>query len=112
VASETREPAEAYACALRFDTDRDAFARGFEAGRLWALLRERPHEEVEELTHGSNAEMVLRMAEALGRAVRSEDLDETWMIVHFLPRSSRLRVELDDAPDDFPPGASPVPPTD
>ncbi len=74
-----------HACLLSFDTDSAGFARGFEAGRLWAVLQERPCDQVEELVHASNAEMVLRMAEALGRDVRSEDVDETWIAVFFAP---------------------------
>lgn len=63
-----------------FDTDHPEYARGFEAGRLWALLRSDPG-ELEETVHASNTEMVLRMAEAVGRDVTGEMLDDTWTLV-------------------------------
>jgi hypothetical protein len=86
VDSETSEPTAGHACILPFDTgEEEAFSRGFEAGRLWALLCEWPGEDIEQLVHGSNAEMVLRMADALQREVRSKDVDETWMTVLFGP---------------------------
>lgn len=73
---------DGYACALRFDTDSPDFVRGVEVGRLWEIVR---HTEgsVEELVHASNAEMVLRIAEALDRRVSSECLDDTWLSVTF-----------------------------
>lgn len=66
-----------------FDSDDSEFARGFEAGRLWALLRERPSEPVEEYAHAANAEMLLRLAEATGRTVQSTELDDGWLAVQF-----------------------------
>lgn len=68
---------------LSFDTEDGEFARGFEAGRVWALLRAHPDEKVEEYVHAANAEMLLRMGEATGRAVRAEDVDDTWVLVTF-----------------------------
>ena len=58
---------------IAFDTDDPQFARGFEAGRLWTLLRERP-DELEEYARAENAEMVLRLADATGRGVQSHDV--------------------------------------
>lgn len=74
---------------LPFDTDEPEFARGFELGRLWATLRTNPAEEIEELVHSNNAEMALRMAEALERDVSSLEVDETWMKLQFGPAESR-----------------------
>lgn len=74
---------DGYACALEFDTDATAFIRGVEVGRLWEILKNNPEEPVEEFLHASNAEMILRMAEATGRSARSEELDDTWLLVTF-----------------------------
>jgi hypothetical protein len=68
---------------LPFDTDGAEFARGFEAGRLWTLLREQPDEEFEANVSVENAEMVLRIAEATGRSVQSEELGCGWLHVNF-----------------------------
>ncbi|HEX5608698.1 MAG TPA: hypothetical protein VFX45_01240 [Solirubrobacterales bacterium] len=71
-----------HACLLPFDTDDAEFARGFETGRLWALLRE-TGAEVVETVHARNAEMILRLAEATGRPVQAVDLDKDWIEVTF-----------------------------
>jgi hypothetical protein len=71
-----------HACLLPFDTDDAEFARGFETGRLWALLNS-TDEEVVETVHAANAEMILRLGEATGRHVRSVELDENWIEVTF-----------------------------
>jgi hypothetical protein len=71
-----------HACLLPFDTDDVEFARGFETGRLWALLRE-TEEEVVETVHAANAEMILRLAEATGRHVQAVELDEDWIEATF-----------------------------
>ena len=68
---------------LAFDTDGEEFVRGFEVGRLWMMLREFPDMEVEETLHASNAEMLLRLAEATKRHVRTRDLDPTWVTATF-----------------------------
>lgn len=69
-------------CLLPFDTDDAEFARGFEAGRLWALLRG-AEDEVIETVHAANAEMILRLGEATGRHVQAVELDEDWIEVTF-----------------------------
>lgn len=76
---------DGFGCILPFDTDDPEFARGFEAGRLWSLLSERRDDPVEEMAHASNAEMFLRIGEALGRPVRSEELDDRWLAIFFDP---------------------------
>jgi hypothetical protein len=73
---------------IAFDTDDPQFARGFEAGRLWTLLREQP-DELEEYARGENAEMVLRIAEATGRSVQSEELEDGWLLVRFSEQLER-----------------------
>ncbi len=76
---------DGFACLLPFDTDDPEFARGFEAGRVWAELNARPDEAVEQVAHISNAEMFLRIGEALGRPVQSEELDDCWLTLFFDP---------------------------
>jgi hypothetical protein len=70
---------------LPFDTDSPEFARGFEIGRIWALLRTNPDEPVEEYAHAANAEMLIRLGEATGRRVQSEELDSGWLLVSYEP---------------------------
>jgi hypothetical protein len=76
------DPAE-YELLLPFDTDDEAFARGFEIGRLWSVLAHDPHTELEALAHASNAEMLLRLAERHGRRLTTVDLDEHWLSATF-----------------------------
>lgn len=76
---------EGHRCVLPFDTDEAEFARGFEAGRVWALLCTNPDAEVEEIVHASNAEMFLRMAERAKRSVTAEEQGDDWMVVRFSP---------------------------
>lgn len=74
-----------YDLILAFDRegDEDApFAFGFECGRLWEMAKAN-EEEFSETVHAENAEMVLRMGEALGRAVRSEEIGNDWLEVTF-----------------------------
>lgn len=75
------EPA-GHSCLLRFDTDHAEFGRGFEVGRLWALLRA-TDDEIVETVHASNAEMILRLGEATGRNVRAVELDDHWIRATF-----------------------------
>lgn len=67
---------------LPFDTDDPEFTRGVEIGLLWAALRDNPGTQVFTL-HATNAEMILRVAEVTGRAVRSLELGEDWLDVRF-----------------------------
>jgi hypothetical protein len=73
---------DAYALALAFDTNASEFIRGVEVGRLWEQLKSEQG-PIEEVVHARNAEMVLRLSEATDRAVRAEELDETWLQVTF-----------------------------
>jgi hypothetical protein len=53
------------------------------SGAYWEILKHSP-EPVEEIVYASkNAEMILRVAEATGRAAHSEELDDTWLLVTF-----------------------------
>ena len=60
---------------LAFDTDDAEFARGFEAGRIWAALQLQPNEPQQVIVHASNTEMALRMAEATDRPVQGKESD-------------------------------------
>jgi hypothetical protein len=72
---------------LEFDTTGSDFVRGVEIGRLWEALKS--DQEVEEqVLHASNAEMILRVAEATGRSVVGEPLDDCWVAVNFGPVGS------------------------
>ncbi len=73
-----------HACLLPFDTDDVEFARGFEAGRLWALLRA-SDDEIVECIDASNVEMAMRLAEATGRTVASTELGHDWLEATFSP---------------------------
>lgn len=72
---------------LAFDNVSRRFAHGFEAGHVWTRMRYGdlgPH-----TMHQTNAEMVLRMAEACDLDVRSELCDDgVWMHVEFSERSA------------------------
>ena len=82
---------------LPFDSDDPQFARGFELGHLWALLRELRDETVTELVHASNTEMLIRIAEATGREFAAKILDETWLEITFAAVGEALVVEPDSA---------------
>ena len=85
-----------HSLALAFDTPGADFMRGVEVGRLWEQLK--GEAAVEQELHVSNAEMVLRLAEATGRRVRVSELDDTWMLATFeAPRWAAERIRpLDD----------------
>jgi hypothetical protein len=68
---------------LAFDTNDLEFARGFEVGRIWALIARSDGGAVEEYVHASNVEMIMRIAEASGRRVVSAELGDDWLLVEF-----------------------------
>jgi len=74
--------ASGHSCLLHFDTDDAEFGRGFEVGRIWALLRA-TDDAVIETMHIANAEMILRLAEATGREVCATELDDHWIEARF-----------------------------
>lgn len=80
---EESDEVEELRCVLPFDTDSPDFARGFEAGRIWAALIAEPHESIEVVVHATNSEMALRMGEATGRDVVGERLDDCWTRLTF-----------------------------
>lgn len=69
---------------LPFDSDHPEFTRGFECGQLWQRMT--AGEDIhDQLAHASNAEMVMRMAEALDYNFRAEAADEEWITLTLLP---------------------------
>lgn len=72
-----------YVLTLPFDTDNPEFIRGAEIGMLWQRL---VHGEipVQATIHSTNAEMMMRIAEAKGVQFSAEltDYDE-WLFVTF-----------------------------
>jgi hypothetical protein len=70
-----------YSLLLEFDTPGSDFVRGVEIGRLWEQLK--VDGPVEQTVHACNAEMVLRLAEATGRAVTADPLDDEWLHARF-----------------------------
>lgn len=78
-----------YVLSLVFDTDDPQFARGFEAGTIWAKLCE--YDAPMTLTvGGENAEMFMRMAEAQSRTFSATEIaspaEGDWYDVQFGPK--------------------------
>jgi hypothetical protein len=78
---------QGHSIALAFDTASSDFVRGVEIGRLWETLKS-DQEIDEQVLHASNAEMILRVAEATDRSVVGERLDDCWLAVTFGPVGS------------------------
>lgn len=68
---------------LAFNTDDPQFVRGFEAGRVWNAVRASDDDPIVETVHLSNAEVMLRIGEAVGRDVSWVELDDTFAEVTF-----------------------------
>lgn len=64
-----------WALVLPFDSDDPTFVRGVEVGRLYEMALRCP-EQFDQLIHASNAEMALRIGEAVGRHVSASDVAE------------------------------------
>jgi hypothetical protein len=81
------EPLDGYRPLLLFDTDAWDFVRGFEAGRIWTMMRTDYQTLVGQAFHAVSAEMVMRMIEACDVPLRAEYMpdNDTWML--FVPRS-------------------------
>src|SRR4051812_22017236 len=60
---------------LEFDSTNDEFLRGFECGEIWACLADGVL-EVRSIITASNAEMVMRMAEAAGYSYEGRYLSD------------------------------------
>ena len=72
-----------FSLALAFDTDSSEFVRGVEIGRMWEQLK--GGDVVEQGVRTDNAEMLLRIAEATGRRLRCEELNDEWLYATFEP---------------------------
>ena len=72
---------EGFAPVLPFDTDDPEFARGFEAGVFWQSMKDQEL-GFQQLAHGANSEMFIRMGEAVDREVTAEILDDTWVLLY------------------------------
>jgi hypothetical protein len=72
-----------FAIALAFDTDSPDFVRGVEIGRLWEELK--TDDVVAQGVRTDNAEMILRIAEATGRRLHCEELNDEWLYATFEP---------------------------
>ena len=70
---------------LAFDRQSPDFAHGVEVGWLWEQLHADEDEPVEQIVHCVNAEMCMRIGEALGRPFEGEQHDDVWMTVRFGP---------------------------
>ncbi|MCA1701916.1 MAG: hypothetical protein LC808_01040 [Actinobacteria bacterium] len=71
-----------YSLIVAFDQDTPAYARGFEMGALWQRLQSEPW-PVEAVVHACNAEMCVRLAEAVGVVAQSTELGDDWLSVTF-----------------------------
>lgn len=77
-----------FGLALEFDRQDPQFAYGVEVGRMWEMMRRTVEtgEGFDQEAHAVNAEMFLRMGEALDLSVRAEILDDTWLRVEVEPQ--------------------------
>ncbi len=76
---------DGYGLLLAFDREGDAdqpFAFGFECGRVWEMAKAN-EDEFSQSVNAENAEMMLRIGEALGRSVSSVELGDDWIEVTF-----------------------------
>ena len=75
-----------YELRMAFDSDEPEFARGFEAGMLYVGAEMGIFTGADRFSrtiHATNAEMALRVSEALKIPVRCEELDDDWLLVIF-----------------------------
>lgn len=71
---------DAFQLVVPFDTDSTEFTRGVEVGIVWQRLQSEPL-PITAVVHASNAEMTLRLAEAVGACARADDLGADWLAV-------------------------------
>lgn len=65
---------------LPFDPDNEEFLRGFEAGRIWALMEENPYKLTGLIFHAVSAEIIVQMLEQKGLPFKVKYTDdERWM---------------------------------
>lgn len=76
-----------YELIVAFDSDDQEFTRGFEAGRVYEVLRSRQESSVEFQVHGTNSTMMERIAKTTGYvidALESEGEDPEWLTLRFV----------------------------
>jgi hypothetical protein len=84
---------ERYELIVAFDSDDVEFTRGFEAGRVYATLKERRETCIEFQVHGTNAVMMERIAKATGYIIDALDDEGTeegeteWLTLRFIRRN-------------------------
>ncbi len=67
---------------LEFDRDDVSFARGVEVGILWHRL-ETESLPVAGIVHADNAEMAIRLADAMAVSAQADDSDGDWLWVTY-----------------------------
>jgi diphthamide synthase (EF-2-diphthine--ammonia ligase) len=67
---------------VAFDSDAPDFTRGVEVGMLYQRLVSE-NLPISAMVHATNAEMALRLAEAVDVTVRAQDCGEDWLEVNF-----------------------------
>jgi hypothetical protein len=88
-----------FVLALAFDSDDPEFVRGAEVGSTWEITRRFADGEDDLNTlsepgelflvvHATNAEMMLRIAEARELQIRSEEIGDGWFNVFFTRTAS------------------------
>lgn len=77
-------------CALEFDGAHPEFGRGMEAGYIYGLLAAKPKETLTTWVAASNAEMMLRIADATGRPFQAYELEQ--------PPQNQPRLEITFGP--------------
>lgn len=72
------DPDHGFGLVLSLDGRSTDYVLGVEAGRLWEQLKN--PEPFDQTIHAENMEILMRMAESTGRAMRVEDCpnNETW----------------------------------
>ena len=73
---------------LAFENESPDFSLGFEVGRIWSVLSQ-TEDNYEAEMHAANAEMILRLAEATERTVRTEELGDGWLTAYFSERDAQ-----------------------
>lgn len=78
---------ESFGLLLAFDSDSPEFVRGFEAGRVWALLDE-DGQTMTFYLHATNLEMAIRIGEQTGHTCTLVGETDTWITVEYMKASS------------------------
>lgn len=82
------DPDQTYGLLLAFDSDSPEFIRGFEAGRVWAILDDVDTEDLTFHLHATNIEMAVRIGEARGYTCRLIAETDDWIEVQYTEEKS------------------------